>query len=279
MISPVLLFASNSPGGTVPASEAIRTAILRHKAKGTPVAISMANVAASGGYWVSTPGDRLFAEPETITGSIGVIAIVPTFEGLADTAGVNSDGVATTPLTDAFDFIDGFSPTAEAIVEASVGSYYQAFLSRVAQSRKITVARADEVGQGQVWDGGTARQIGLVDQYGGLEDALAWTAAQADLGEGAWYARDLGWDQANYSSVLRMLMGSDAAVSYGRDAVAIVAQEQSMQSASVIADLERLVSQPSAMVRCMECPLATSAKQQAAPKRSWLSQFLALLSR
>ena len=94
-----LVVRVDSPGGSVLASEAIREAILRHKAKNIPIAVSMANVAASGGYWVSTPADRIFAEPETITGSIGIFAVIPTFEDTAAEIGITTDGVSTTPLS------------------------------------------------------------------------------------------------------------------------------------------------------------------------------------
>ena len=105
-----LVVRVDSPGGSVLASEMIRDAVMRHKERDIPIAVSMANVAASGGYWVSTPADRIFAEPETITGSIGIFAVIPTFEETAAMAGVTSDGVRTTPLSGQPDLVGGLTP-------------------------------------------------------------------------------------------------------------------------------------------------------------------------
>src|SRR5690606_2728650 len=165
-----LVVRVDSPGGTVTGSEAIRRAILRHKANGIPLVASMGNVSASGGYWVSTPAERIFAEPETITGSIGIFGVDPTFEALLAEWGVTTDGVKTTPLSGQPDLLAGFSPETEAVLQATVESGYERFLGLVAQSRRISRDRADELGQGRLWDGGAARQLGLVDQFGGLDD-------------------------------------------------------------------------------------------------------------
>src|SRR5690606_5917855 len=147
-----LVVRVDSPGGTVTGSEAIRRAILRHKASGIPVVVSMGNVAASGGYWVATPAERIFAEPETITGSIGIFGVVPTFENLLAEWGVTTDGVKTTPLSGQPDVFGGFNAETEAVLQATVESGYERFLALVAQSRQISRDRADELGQGRVWD-------------------------------------------------------------------------------------------------------------------------------
>ncbi|MCL4673121.1 MAG: signal peptide peptidase SppA, partial [Sphingomonadaceae bacterium] len=203
-----LVVRVDSPGGSVLASEEIRRAILRHKAKDIPVAVSMANVAASGGYWVSTPADRIFAEPETITGSIGIFAVIPTFENAAQDLGVKADGVRTTPLSGQPDLVAGFTPEVDAILQSAIEDGYNDFLTRVAQSRKLSIEQVDAIGQGRVWDGGTARQIGLVDQYGGIQDALEWVAKQAKLGEGEWHAQWIGEDVDPYQSLVeRMVAG------------------------------------------------------------------------
>src|SRR5690606_20384687 len=200
-----LVVRVDSPGGTVTGSEAIRRAILRHKANGIPVVVSMGNVAASGGYWVSTPGDRIFAEPETVTGSIGIFGVVPTFENLLAEWGVTTDGVKTTALSGQPDLLAGFNPEIEAVLQATVESGYERFLALVAQSRKMSRERADELGQGRVWDGGAARQLGLVDQFGGLDAALAYAAERAGLEEGRWHARYLGADEDPYAPLLRRI--------------------------------------------------------------------------
>ncbi|MGE5952947.1 MAG: signal peptide peptidase SppA, partial [Qipengyuania vulgaris] len=130
-----LVVRVDSPGGSAMASEVIRDAILRHKARDIPVAVSMGNVAASGGYWVSTPADRIFAEPETITGSIGIFAMIPTFENAAADIGVNSDGVKTGPLSGQPDVIGGFTPEVDRILQASIEAGYTDINTRVAESR------------------------------------------------------------------------------------------------------------------------------------------------
>jgi protease-4 len=176
-----LVVRVDSPGGSVMASEKIRQAIVEAKGEGLPVVVSMGNVAASGGYWVSTPADRIFAEPATITGSIGVFGIVPSFEGALAKIGVTTDGVKTTPLSGQPDIFGGFSPEFNAVAQAGVESMYGKFVGLVAQSRRKTPEQIDAIAQGRVWDGGTARQLGLVDRFGGMEDAIAEAARLAKI--------------------------------------------------------------------------------------------------
>lgn len=176
-----LVVRIDSPGGSVLASEKIRGAIIEAKRRGLPVVVSMGNVAASGGYWVSTPADRIFAEPGTITGSIGVFGILPSFEGTLAKIGVTTDGSKTTPLSGEPDLAGGVSPQFDAIAQAGVEQVYTRFVGLVAKARGRTPAQIDGIAQGRVWDGGTARQIGLVDQFGGLEDAIAAAAKLAKL--------------------------------------------------------------------------------------------------
>lgn len=270
-----LVVRVNSPGGSVLASEAIRRAILRHKDRKIPVAVSMANLAASGGYWVSTPADRIFAEPDTITGSIGIFAIIPTFEKAAAKWGVNADGVKTTPLSGQPDLIGGLTPAADAVMQSYIENGYADFIERVSQSRKMTSARVDEIGQGRVWDGGTARQIGLVDQYGGLDDALAWVAGQAKLGQGDWHAEYLGDDDRMGATLLRkLLLGDEARGSGGADLAGLFALRQNAMVAQLSGDLDRLLGVNGMQAYCLECApvVREPAPQQA---RGWLSRLLA----
>jgi protease-4 len=253
-----LVVRVDSPGGTVTGSEAIRRAILRHKAKGIPVVVSMGNLAASGGYWVATPADRIFAQPETVTGSIGIYGVVPTFEEALAEWGVTTDGVKTTGLSGQPDLFAGLTPEAEAILQATVDSGYARFLSLVAESRKITPERADELGQGRVWDGGSARQLGLVDQFGGLEDALAYAAKQAKLGDGEWHAEYLGANYDPYAPLIRRLASTDegetARSAAGGDMFAVFARRERDHAARMLADLEGLLTVRGAQARCLECP-------------------------
>lgn len=250
-----LVVRVDSPGGSVTASEEIRRAINRYRAKDIPVAVSFANVAASGGYWVATAGDRIFAQPETITGSIGVFAVIPTFEDAAADIGVNADGYRTTPLSGQPDLIGGFTPEVDSMLQASVGNTYADFLSRVAKARKMSTAQVDAIAQGRVWDGGTARQNKLVDQFGGLEDALDWAAKEAGT-EGAWHAVYLGSDAPQYDSLLRRLIGASSNTSSARagDMFAMAAQQRSQLLGQIASDLDLLTKARGVQAYCLECP-------------------------
>ena len=250
-----LVVRVDSPGGTVTGSEAIRRAILRHKSNGIPVVVSMANVAASGGYWVSTPAERIFAEPETITGSIGIFGVLPTFEGALAEWGVTTDGVKTTGLSGQPDLFAGLTPEADAVLQATVSSGYERFLGLVASSRKISRERADELGQGRVWDGGSARQLGLVDQFGGLDDALAYAAQRAGLKDGKWHAEYLGADADPYAPLFRRIWPDDESEARGGDMFALFARRQNEVAARVLADLDGLLEVRGAQARCLECPV------------------------
>lgn len=176
-----LVVRVDSPGGSVLASEQIRSAIMDAKARGIPVVASMGNVAASGGYWVSTAADRIIAEPSTITGSIGVFGILPSFENSLAKIGITTDGIRTTPLSGEPDLAGGFSPEFDALAQAGVEDIYRRFVELVAAARKMPVQRVDQFAQGRVWDGGTARQLGLVDSFGSLDDAIAQAARMAGM--------------------------------------------------------------------------------------------------
>ncbi|MBU2033369.1 MAG: signal peptide peptidase SppA [Alphaproteobacteria bacterium] len=273
-----LVVRVDSPGGSVMASEEIRRAILRHKARDIPIAVSMANVAASGGYWVATPADRIFAEPETITGSIGIFAVIPTFEGLADEIGVSVDGVRTTPLSGQPDLVGGFTPEVDAILQASVADGYTDFLGRVAAARNLSIEEVDRIGQGRIWDGGAARQIGLVDQYGGLETAVEWAAAQAGLGEGEWFIDYLGHEPGTYDTLLRQLLVEDGE-SERADVATLFSRQQEALGGRLVGDLERLLTTRGAQAYCLECP--PGPQQGAAGDRElagWLARMVALFT-
>ncbi|MEL7198849.1 MAG: signal peptide peptidase SppA [Pseudomonadota bacterium] len=250
-----LVVRVNSPGGSVTASEEIRRAIQRYRDKDIPVAISFANVAASGGYWVATAGDRIFAQPETITGSIGVFAVLPTFENAIGQVGVDADGFRTTPLSGQPDIVGGLTPEADTIFQATITDTYSDFLDRVAEARGISKEKADEIGQGRVWDGGTARQLGLVDQFGGLQDALEWVATEAKLADDGWSPLFLGAQEDSYDTLIRQLLaGSAQSEPRGADLFARAAMGQEALIGRVAADLERLSGTQGIQAYCLECP-------------------------
>lgn len=257
-----LVVRVDSPGGSVLASEEIRRAIDRYREKDIPVAVSFANVAASGGYWIATAGDRIFAQPETITGSIGVFAVIPTFEDAAAQIGVNAAGYRTTPLSGQPDLIDGFSPEVETILQSGVEDTYGDFLSRVAKARGMTTERVDTIAQGRVWDGGAARNLELVDQFGGMADAMRWAASQAGLDKGDWSARFLGNEVANYDSLIRQLITNAVApASEARtgDMFAMAARQQDALLSQLTQDARMLAGTQGVQAYCLECPIEPSA--------------------
>ena len=249
-----LVVRVDSPGGSVTGSEAIRRAILRYKEKGVPIVVSMGNVAASGGFWVSTPAERIFAQPETITGSIGIFGVVPTFEDALKEWGVTTDGVRSTPLSGQPDLFAGFTPQAEAVLQASVTSGYQRFLNLVAGARHMTPQRVDQLAQGRVWDGGSARQLGLVDQFGDLDDALAWAAARAKLKKDGWHPVYLGADEDRYAPLLRRIWRRNRDRRAGDDMFAFFAARENARVARALSDLKGLLRVEGVQARCMECP-------------------------
>ena len=247
-----LVVRIDSPGGSVMASEVIRAAILDAKAKGLPVVASMGNVAASGGYWVATPADTIFAEPSTVTGSIGVFGILPSFQGSMAKLGLAADGVKTTPLSGEPDLLNGPSPAAGALIQAGVESVYQRFITLVAKSRGKSLAEVDRIAQGRVWDGGTARQLGLVDQFGGLDEAIAKAAALAKTDDTGvtWLDQRPSFEDR----LVEMLAGEDAAESAPADAFAALAPAPTALLARVIGEVSAILAGPSIQVRCLECP-------------------------
>ena len=255
-----LVVRVDSPGGSATASEEIRRAIQRHRDRKIPVAVSFANVAASGGYWVAMSSDRIFAEPETITGSIGVFAVIPTFEAAAARIGVTADGYRTTPLSGQPDIIGGFTPAIDSLLQTSISGTYTDFLALVSQSRRMPVDKVDAIAQGRVWDGGTARQNGLVDEFGGLDAALAWAAGKAGLKNGGWHAVFLGDSPANYDSLIRQLVASraPAATVHNGDLFAMTAQQREHMGARLVRDAERLLGTRGIQAYCAECPTSAA---------------------
>jgi protease-4 len=236
------------------ASERIRLAIVEAKKKGLPVVVSMGGLAASGGYWVSMPGDVIFAEPSTITGSIGIFGVIPTFENALAKIGVTADGVRTTPLSGQPDVFGGFNPTVDTILQAGIENGYRQFIARVATSRKLTPQRVDEIGQGRVWDGGTARQIGLVDRFGTLDDAIAEAAKRARLDprkvHAVYLEKEPGWAAKLAQSLSG---GDDDEDKGGNDVFGRIAADRRALLASAIGDVRRLATGGSIQARCLEC--------------------------
>ena len=173
----------NSPGGSVFASDLIRRKLAEVQAADIPLVVSMGSVAASGGYWISAEADEIWALPTTITGSIGAFSAFPTIEGIVDYIGVTVDGVGTTPLAGEASFNRGLSPEMSSIVQALSYGAYEDFIELVATGREMSDADVREIAEGIVWTGADASEIGLVDQLGGLNEAVASAAALAGVEE------------------------------------------------------------------------------------------------
>ncbi len=173
----------DSPGGEVFASEQIRREVVALKAAGKPVVVSMGDLAASGGYWISMNADRIYADPSTITGSIGIFGMIPNVARSLDKIGVHTDGVGTTRFAGAFDMTRPMDPAVGQVIQSVINKGYADFTGKVADARNKPVEAVDEVARGRVWSGAQAKERGLVDEFGGLKAAVADAAKRAKLGD------------------------------------------------------------------------------------------------
>ncbi len=249
-----LVVRVDSPGGSVQASEKIRRAIMEAKSGGLSIVVSMGNVAASGGYWVSTPADIVFAEPDTITGSIGVFGIIPSFEGTLAKMGITTDGVRTTPLSGQPDIAGGTTPQFDQIMQMGVEDIYRRFVGLVAQARHKTPAQIDTIAQGRVWDGGTARQIGLIDRFGDLNDAIAEAARRAKIDPAKAKPYWIEKQPDKFAEFIQSIADrekDDAGAP--RDLIGREAKLQQRWALQAVADVRGLVSGAGVRADCLEC--------------------------
>ncbi len=180
----------DSPGGSAFASEIIRRECELVRKAGKPLVVSMSSLAASGGYWISTASDEIWAQPETITGSIGIFGVFPTIQKpLAKYLGIHTDGVGTTRFSDAIRLDRALDPAVGDVIQQSINNGYHDFLSRVAEARHMTTEQVDKIARGRIWSGEDAKGLGLVDQLGGLPAAIESAAKRAKLEKGyrVWY--------------------------------------------------------------------------------------------
>lgn len=251
-----LVVRVDSPGGSVTASDRIRSAILAAKAKGLPVVVSMGTVAASGGYWVSTAGDVIYADPDTITGSIGVFGIIPTFEGSLSKVGLSADGVGATPLSGQPDVLRGTTPVVDALIQGGINQTYAHFTGLVAQARRMPVAKVEEIAQGRVWDGVSARKLGLVDRFGGLDDAIDEAARRARLDPDKVHPVYIERESSAFVRFLRMLTGNSSSSDDGTAAVdpfGALKEKPDLVLARALGDARRILSGPAVQARCLAC--------------------------
>ncbi len=272
----------DSPGGSALASEEIRQALMSARAKGLPVVVSMANVAASGGFWVSTASDRIFAEPDTITGSIGVFGIIPTFSGTLDKLGIGADGVTTTPLSGQPDIFGGTSEQFDRVVQASIENIYGKFTGIVAANRKLPVERVREIAEGRVWSGGAAHQLGLIDAFGGLDEAMAAAAKLAKLDPAKVHATYYEPRPDAFAAMLADLFAHDQDDEpEARGMLAVLGARHTLLAARAVSDVERLVAEGgSVQADCFQCRslVATAAPDAARLSGLW-SRLWTLVAR
>ena len=207
----------DSPGGSVLASEQIYREILALRAAGKPVVVSMSDYAASGGYYISAPADEIWASPATLTGSIGIFAIIPTVDKTLGKVGVTVDGVGTTPLSGELRIDRPLGEDARLLLQSQISRGYEEFLGRVSAGRKMTRDQVDSVAQGHVWAGSDAKRLGLVDQLGSFEDAVKAAARRAKLSnyDVEFIEPEMSWAQElvlnTRTRVARALFGAFAA--------------------------------------------------------------------
>lgn len=203
----------NSPGGSVDASEAIRSELEALRSYQIPVVVSMGGMAASGGYWISTASDYIIASPNTITGSIGIFGIIPTFEKSLSHIGVYNDGVTTSPLANN-SVTRNLPDEMSQLIQMNIDNGYNTFISLVAKARNMSTEQVDKIAQGQVWLGSEASNIGLVDKLGDFDDAIETAVTLANLTDYKidWLKPDVSWFNSFYSEMLTMLPKSTAEI-------------------------------------------------------------------
>jgi protease IV len=216
----------DSPGGSVLASEQIYRELVALRGAGKPVVVSMSGYAASGGYYISAPADEIWASPATITGSIGIFAIIPTIDRTLGKVGVSVDGVGTTPLSGALRLDRPLGEEARTLLQSTVSRGYDEFLERVASGRKKTRDEVDKVGQGRVWAGSDAHRLGLVDELGSFNDATRAAARRAKITDYAleFIEPELTWVQALVMQLRSRVSALVLGMSPGQAALAQLAQ-------------------------------------------------------
>ncbi len=253
-----LVVRIDSPGGSAFASEKMRLALDEARAKKLPVIVSMGNLAASGGYWAAMAGDKIFAEPSTITGSIGVFSVFPTFENSLNRYGVQSDGVKTTPLSGQPDIFGGLTPETDRLFQAGVEDIYGRFVGLVAKARKLPEARVAEIAEGRVWSGAAARQLGLVDAFGDLDAAIAEAAKRAKLDPNDVRVIEVT-DGVDFFTWLLGNLGIVTTQSPEKGLTGLMASRQQALLLSQIRSAARVSTGGAVQARCMSCPIVPTA--------------------
>ncbi len=207
----------DSPGGEVFASEQIRREVVGLKKAGKPVSVSMGDLAASGGYWISMDADRIYADASTITGSIGIFGLIPTIPRALDKIGVHSDGVGTTRFAGAFDITRPLQPEVGQVIQSVIDKGYRDFTGRVATARNKPVEQVDSIARGRVWSGEQAKERGLVDELGGLQQAIDFAASKAKLEKDSYHVRYIEKSATPFERLFTGFIGSHAGGAWLRE--------------------------------------------------------------
>ncbi|MCX2834683.1 signal peptide peptidase SppA [Microbulbifer thermotolerans] len=249
-----LVLRIDSGGGSAFASEAIRQELLATREANIPVVISMGSVAASGGYWIATGADRIWASPSTITGSIGVFGAFPTFEESLEKLGIYNDGIGTSDLAGAMRIDRPLPESAASLLQQGVENTYARFLRIVAEARGSTPKEVHKIAQGQVWTGRAAQQLGLVDELGNLNDAIAGAAQLADVED--YEVVEIQRELTPGERFLRALADNvDARIEAGiKDNLPLGAWFNALQpSLAPVAELQTYRDPRALYVRCLAC--------------------------
>ncbi|HBW83567.1 MAG: signal peptide peptidase SppA [Gammaproteobacteria bacterium] len=234
----------NSPGGSIIASEMIRDELFAAKRKGIDLIVSMGDVAASGGVYISTPGDYIFAEPTTITGSIGVALAIPTFENAMDYIGVNFDGV-TMSKRGGWDPTQAVDDELDQIFASYGADAYDRFVQLVAESRSKSYEEVEEIAGGRVWIATRAQEIGLVDEIGGIDDAIAYAASKANLED--YQIEYYGAELSSVEMIIKELYEMSG-VRLGEHKLL-----KSLNSLSALHEILAEIQEPKALFACRDC--------------------------
>lgn len=250
-----LVIRVDSGGGSAFASEIIRAEIIALREKKIPIYISMGTVAASGGYWIATAGDKIWAQPTTITGSIGVFGAFPTLEKSLQKIGINTDGVGTTELAGTMRLDRPLTDKASKVVQLGVDSIYQRFITLVADARKQEVSAIDAVAQGHVWTGSKAKELGLVDELGTLNDVIAAIAQKANLDkyQVEFVQRPLSPKEEFLRSLTQGQAGSFVPKSLLERFVSLNVLNDLAPALKPLSDLQKMNDPQGIYVQCLDC--------------------------
>lgn len=244
-----LVVRVDSGGGSAMASEQIRLAMEAARARKMPVIASFGPVAASGGYWIGTGADTILASPATVTGSIGVFGVIPTFQRTLQELGISTDGVRTTPFSGQPDLVGGLNEPARALLQSGVEDIYRQFLTRVSTARKMPVAEVAPIAEGRVWSGTRAKELKLIDQYGDLQAAIREAGKRAGI-KGEPRVKTM---KPPRPFLVELLSGLEGGSATPRDALARAVTVSRLKAAAQVEAAVAVAKGPTVQAHCLTC--------------------------